>query len=1745
MLKSIKIFALLLILALLPSKILFAANSVSYLNDPKYTVGVSDKGAALDAVRRDLPKAKLAYYDGVDGFMAVKTSKIDAYINDRITMILALKEGFTGVKFLPDSIGEPIKIAIGISRKSKIPGLLGKINNFIAELKTDGTLADMKKRWIIDSDYTMPEIKAPDKPKFKLRVGTVGMIPPYSFYVNSKLTGHDIEFVKRFAAWLGADIIFKDYDFAGVIAAAVTGDIDIIAANLQNSPERAEKIDFSDVIMSSDFTAMIRENDHRGELYLQQESHKAQGIYKSVKDLDGQNIGVQTGNPEWDKMIKQLLPNSKIVYYNTFTDLVTALEARKIQAFPGDEPTLRMIAEENNDLAILDDVITETYGISFAFALNQEGANLRDKFNEFMNEIRANGELNRIVKKWTVESNNRLPADYESLPGTKGTITFATEGEYPPFNYYINGKVAGLEIDLAYEFCKSRGYGLNIITMNYEAIPAAVKSRKADFTANFTADDEHGEAMNFSIPYYYCTSKMMIRKSSDLKPAHKTNLTPDSNHEKFSSLKDFDGKRIGVITGSVHPDIIMPVLPSAELFYFDRKADELAALSSYKIDAFLCSEPEAISLLHEDNNLAYMNAYLSKFDLAYCTAKTPKGKALADELSEFIRRLNNDGTLKSLQDKWFLGTDESQKTLEDYSQLPAKNGVIKFAQFVHGIPFTYVRDNIVVGYEIELLVKFCKEKGYALEVLTMDFSGILPAVISGKCDVAGGGVIITPERSEQVYFTDSIYNSGTVLITLKSLLNNNIKPGQKISDFNGKRIGALTSSVFPELIKQKLPDSQVLFYQSRADEVAALLAGKIDAFALTEPEAISVENEDKRIIYIRDYLNNVDFAFGLDKNNNKLLDELNKFISGLDSDGTLERLRDKWFRGNDESQKTLEDYSNLPAANGVIRFIQDGASAPFSYVRDNIVVGYEIELLARFCKEYGYKLEILTIDLGGMIPAVQSGRGDIMGGGVVITSERAEKINFTVPDFKSGGVFLVLKSKTQILPSVKDFDGKKISVPTGNIADTYVRKNLPKSEILYLDNDANKIEALLSGKIDAFAVDEPQAMILTSANPELVYIPDYLMNYENAFFAAKNSKGEALIAELNEFIKREESNGTLENLRKIWFNSDESRKIITDYENLPDIKGVIKFAQQGDAPPYAYFRNNKIVGYDVEIIARFCKERGYKLELETLNFNAIIPAVQSGKCDLGGVGFSITPERAEKVIFSEPIYRGGGVLVIKKNNNALTISDFDGKKITVSSVSVHDQAARENLPHSEILYLDNYANQMSALLDGKVDAMIRDEPEAIVLKELNPQLDYIHEYLMSYDNAFIAAKNEHGDKLLAQLNEFIKQADNNGTLKNLRDIWFHSDESKKVMTDYENLPDINGVINFATDPETPPFTYIRDNKAVGYDIEIIARFCKEYGYKLIIENIDFGGLLASVASGKSDLAGGAITITNERAQQVNFSEPIYRGGNVLIYLKQDNLNQEIKRAEQAAQSWLTEFMKDLESSFERTFLRENRWQLFAEGTLITLTITVLAIIFGTLLGFAIYMMCRRGNLLANLFARFSVWLIHGMPIIVLLMILYYVVFSNVAISGLWVAVIAFTLIFGLNVYTMILSGVGAVDKGQTEAALALGFSDSRTFFTVILPQAALHFMPGFKAAVVELIKSTAIVGYIAVQDLTKMGDIIRSRTYEAFFPLIAVAVIYFILAGILNLFSGMIHNRLKPERRKPSDILRGIDTRKE
>jgi len=164
-------------------------------------------------------------------------------------------------------------------------------------------------------------------------------------------------------------------------------------------------------------------------------------------------------------------------------------------------------------------------------------------------------------------------------------------------------------------------------------------------------------------------------------------------------------------------------------------------------------------------------------------------------------------------------------------------------------------------------------------------------------------------------------------------------------------------------------------------------------------------------------------------------------------------------------------------------------------------------------------------------------------------------------------------------------------------------------------------------------------------------------------------------------------------------------------------------------------------------------------------------------------------------------------------------------------------------------------------------------------------------------------------------------------------------------------------------------------------------------------------------------------------------------------------------------------------------------------------------------------------------ARAYIALLRGIPVLVLLMLVYYVVFGSVNISPVLVAVLAFGMNFAAYVAEIFRAGLSSIDRGQREASAAMGFTQGQTFRFILLPQLIQRVLPVYKGEFISMVKMTSIVGYIAVQDLTKASDIIRSRTFDAFFPLILVAVLYFLIA--LLLVQGLEHlERVTDPRRR-------------
>ena len=476
-------------------------------------------------------------------------------------------------------------------------------------------------------------------------------------------------------------------------------------------------------------------------------------------------------------------------------------------------------------------------------------------------------------------------------------------------------------------------------------------------------------------------------------------------------------------------------------------------------------------------------------------------------------------------------------------------------------------------------------------------------------------------------------------------------------------------------------------------------------------------------------------------------------------------------------------------------------------------------------------------------------------------------------------------------------------------------------------------------------------------------------------------------------------------------------------------------------------------------------------------------------------------------------------------SEALTYQDYNGKKIGILSGTNLEAASFEYFPDSEYLYYNSYADLNAALEGGKIDAYLGDEPALKSIHALQPQIDFIKERLTQNRYSFAFRKNDpHEKQLLDEFNEWLRSIKADGTYDDIDAVWFGTDESKKVV-DLSGLTGENGTIHVVTTSTDEPFSYIKDGEHVGYDIDVAVRFCRARGYKIEIGDVDYAARIPALASGKYEFTT-TMNVTPEREEEVLFSEPVSEGG-IVVAVRATDLNHTA-----ADDTSKIGFFSSLLNSFEKTFIRENRWKLILKGVSITCLITALSVLFGSLLAFGICLLRRTGSRIANGILNLYVKLMQGTPIVVLLMILYYIVFGKSGINALWVAVIAFSLNMGAYGSEIMRSGIQGVDSGQMEAALALGFTPKQAFFDFVFPQAAVLFLPVYRGEIVNLLKSTSVVGFIAITDLTKMSDIIRSRTYDAFFPLIATALIYFALAWCISHAVKLLLNRIDWRRRR-------------
>ncbi len=427
------------------------------------------------------------------------------------------------------------------------------------------------------------------------------------------------------------------------------------------------------------------------------------------------------------------------------------------------------------------------------------------------------------------------------------------------------------------------------------------------------------------------------------------------------------------------------------------------------------------------------------------------------------------------------------------------------------------------------------------------------------------------------------------------------------------------------------------------------------------------------------------------------------------------------------------------------------------------------------------------------------------------------------------------------------------------------------------------------------------------------------------------------------------------------------------------------------------------------------------------------------------------------------------------------------------------------------------ADAIQALKLGKIDCVVIDEQPGIEFVKQNSNIRIIDEEFSLEDYAFCVSKEN--TELLAQINTAIEKLQADGTIDNIIKNYIGTeDEIGAYPYVSKDVARTNGTLIIGTNAEFPPYEYYENNRITGIDMDIMRAVSDELGMDMQIEDMAFDSIIAAITSGKVNVGASGFTVTEDRKKNINFTDTYITTKQVII----------VRDGGSTGGYSLKEKLYD-------NFVKDNRYLYIVKGFGNTLIITLFAVMLGIVLGFLIAIVRtnhdRNGELpILNAVCKVYLTVIRGTPVMIQLLIIYYVILASVT-NKIVVAAIAFGLNSAAYVAEIVRSGIMSVDVGQFEAGRSLGLNYSQTMQLIILPQAIKNILPALLNEVISLLKETSISGYIGLMDLTKGGDIIRSNTYEAFLPLIAVAIIYLAFVMLLSTFVSKLERRLRSSER--------------
>ena len=950
------------------------------------------------------------------------------------------------------------------------------------------------------------------------------------------------------------------------------------------------------------------------------------------------------------------------------------------------------------------------------------------------------------------------------------------------------------------------------------------------------------------------------------------------------------------------------------------------------------------------------------------------------------------------------------------------------------------------------------------------------------------------------------------------------------ADLAGRKCAVVVGSMMGDMTREIEPRIGVEWFNDYNSGIEALRLGRVDAMPLDFFYARRWADQNPGSFAITEPYHSIPWGFFFAKGS-PLRDKVKGVLAGMTESGELKRILDKWTTSDDPAALALDtlDYrKDFTGKAGVFRFATPGDREPVSFRRADGIVGFDIDIARRIAYELDMRFETVQISMGALVPAVQAGKAEMGGGGIAITEARAEQVDFSDCYYRVPTVFLTRRSsgptaRRKLISTAADLKGRLCAAVTGTVTDEIARMIQPDLKICWFNDYNSATEALLLGKVDVIPMDMVIARQWVAQRPTELRIAVTGGRNPYGYFIAK---GNPLYGSVNGELRKMIADGTVRRIIDKWSDASDLSKVMP--ELLPPVPATamkLRIASSCSEEPGSFVRDGEIVGFDIDILGLIAARTGRRLEIVQVSHAARIDTVKNGKSDVGFGCITITEERKKSVDFTDCYYDGGFAMLVRreKNDGIRTPADLRGKHVAHMSSDFHKRELKALQPEIAFDPYSEYAFAFESLRKGKIAAVSIGRTYADFWLARFPG-----EFQIAFDYAddscaFLLPK---GSPYKAKLDVEIRKMMAAGECERIYGKWCAAAKSGRTMKlpEFPPPPADAPVVSVACSALSEPWCFVADGAIAGIDVEILLTVAHRLGWRLTTKAYSWGGMLDAVNAGRTDIACGGIYTGGNEFPTVDVSAKYADEKMCVMALNAGDDRSGPER------SFLSACATSLKASFVRTFVTENRWKLMATGLGVTLLITFLATVLGTLLAFPLWLARTSRHAFVSSCAKGYVSLLQGTPVLVLLMVLFYLVFGKVDIDGIWVAVIGFALNFAAYFSEMLRSGIDSIPRGQTEAALALGYRPKKAFCRFVLPQAVRAILPVYRGEIISVLKATSVVGYIAINDLTKASDLVRSRTYESFFPILTTALIYFVAAWLLALALERVGRRLDPGR---------------